>query len=744
MMNLKRIIASGLILFSLASAAQISGTVMGNENGKTIPLPGANVFWKGTSTGAITDANGRYSIEKVAGANTLVVTFVGYQHQSKIIISPSGTVNFTLEVGGEELGEVEVVGKVDATSLDIKRADLSFNIDDKELRKAACCNLSESFETNASVDVSFTDAVTGTKQIEMLGLAGKYALIQRENIPFARGLNTTTGLTFIPGTFVESIQLTKGLSSVLNGYESVTGQINVELYKPDSAPKLFLNAYGNQGGRMELNAISAFDVNDKLSTAFLVHGSNLILANDHNQDGFTDMPTGSQVNLSNRWYYNGKNGWEGQIGINAIRHTHKGGQLDYVNEADPADSLWGYDSKGDRIELFGKTGYVYEGHPFRSFGVIYSLSYQDVDMKFGDREYLAEQKTAYLNTIYQDIIGNKQNTYRTGISFLAEEVTENLLPHPVDGSLYYSVRTELVPGAYFEYAYEPTLNFTLVAGSRLDYNSYFNQIFFTPRLNMRYSITENTTFRIGGGRGQRTANIINENINVLASSRSLIFGNYEIQPEVGWNTGMSIDQDIEIGEKKIDFTIDAFYTWFENKLVTDLDFSALEAHIFNAQGSRSFSLLGQIDYELFEGLDLRLAYKYLDAQDPFLNGTDLSYLIPQHRAFWNVNYSPDDKWKIDATVNWFGRKRLPNTQSSPEIYQRPDWSDDFITVNMQINRVFEKGLELFIGSENLFDFRQTDPIINAENPNAPYFDSNFAWGPIFGRNIYAGLYYKLD
>ncbi len=230
---MKYLMIALLALAPVFGYAQISGTVSTFQNEKSSPLPGANVFWEGTTIGTTTDKDGKYALEKVAETNTLVVSFIGYKTQTKIVISRKGTMNFILLPEGSNLSEVDVVGRVDATMVDLKRADLTYKIDDKELRKAACCNLSESFETNASVDVTFTDAVTGTRQIEMLGLAGKYALIQRENIPFARGLNANMGLTYIPGPFVQGIQVTKGLSSVINGYESITGQINVDLYKPE-------------------------------------------------------------------------------------------------------------------------------------------------------------------------------------------------------------------------------------------------------------------------------------------------------------------------------------------------------------------------------------------------------------------------------------------------------------------------------------------------------------------------------
>lgn len=722
---------------------QISGTVKGYENEKLVPLPGANVFWKGTETGAVTDDEGNFQIEKDPASSTLVVSFIGYKPQEKVVISRKGTMNFNLVPEGSELNEVDVIGRVDATAVNIKAAEISYNIDDKELRKAACCNLSESFETNASVDVSFTDAVTGQKQIEMLGLAGKYALIQRENIPFARGLNASTGLTYIPGPFLQSIQLTKGLSSVLNGYESLTGQINVEFYKPETAPPLYLNVFGNQGGRMELNAISGFQVKDNLWSSVMAHASTIPFAQDGNDDAFADIPTGSQLNLTNRWHWqNTESGWEGQVGITAVHEAKEGGQIDYINEQNPASNTWGFDSEDQRIEVFGKNGYVFKNEPYRSFGFIYSLSHQNRDATFGRRQYDASQSTLYLNSIYQSIFGNTQHKYRTGISLLAEDVDEQL--QFTDDELYGHSRREIVPGTYFEYTYEPDLKFTLVAGIRADYNSYFDQVYFTPRLNLRYMLSDQTTFRIGGGRGQRTPNVLAENLSLLASGRVFDFQGVEkLRPEIGWNTGASWSQEIPVGKKDLKLNVDAFYTWFDTKLVADLDYSRTNVFFLQPQGSESFSVLSQLDYEIIDRLELRVAYKYLNSIDQFIGGEDLTYLIPRHRAFFNAAYATESNWKFDATLNWFGEKRLPSSEGAPKEWQRSSFSPDFFTVNLQVNKVFKNQLELFVGVDNLFDFRQKNPIVNAENPYSPYFDSNYVWGPIFGRNIYAGLYYTL-
>lgn len=719
--------------------AQISGTVYSYENGKTEPLPNANLFWKNSDKGVVADKDGKFTIEKEPGHTVLVASFIGYTRQEKVIISQQGKTDFILQPSDGELADVTVIGKAKATQIDNNMASLSYRIDDQELRKAACCNLSESFETNASVDVSFSDAITGTKQIEMLGLAGKYALIQRENIPYARGLNATSGLSFIPGPFIESIQLTKGLSSVLNGYESITGQINVEYFKPETAPKFYLNAFGNGGARSEINLLGTTRWNDNVGSTAMLHGSIIPFAQDRNDDNFADIPVSSQVNFTGRTHFRNEKGWEGQFGANLVQERKRGGTMAFAEENDP--NAWGFTSLENRAELFGKTGYIFEDDVNRSIGIIYSGSLHRKEATFGERNYKGEQQNVYLNTIFQDIIGNTSHTYRTGVSFLGEYVEENL-DSTLETSLYNSQRSEFVPGAYFEYTFSPDPKFTMVSGIRADYNTYFEQVYITPRLNIRYALTELTTFRLGGGRGQRTPNAISENLSILASSRSLDVAN-EILPEIGWNAGFSWDQYLPLGEKQLHLTTDAFYTWFDNKLITDLDVNPRQAYIYNREGSRFFSLLSQIDYEWFKGFESRLAYKYLSAQEQFINGFNQSYSTPRHRAFLNLSYATQSEWKFDATLNWFGEMRLPNSKLSPVEFQRPAWAPSFFTVSTQINKQL-KGWEFFVGADNLLNFKQDNPIVNAENPGAAYFDSNFVWGPIFGRMIYAGLYYQLD
>lgn len=747
-MNLKTILSALFILGANPLWSQISGHVYLYENGKQVPASFAEVYWEGTTVGTTTNEEGFFEIQKVNGHNTLIAQFTGYEPMSKIMISRKGTTNFVLIPISTELNDVTVTGESLATQVNAKAAGLHFEMDSKELRKAACCNLSESFETNASIDVSFSDGITGTKQIEMLGLSGKYALIQRENIPFARGLNAQNGLSYVPGPFIESIQVTKGLSSVLNGYESITGQINVEYFKPETAPQLLLNVFGNTGGRNEINLMvrdSWKDVSEAHNLT-LLHFSSVPFAQDRNNDGFADISNGRQLNLMNRTHYHIGDNWEGQFGILLIDDLRQGGQLNYLENTE--SNFWGFSNSERRLEVFGKTGYLFPNKELRSLGIIYRGSLQSRNASYGYRETDFQENSFYLNTILHDFIGSLEHQFKTGISLQIDDVSEALNyvspilnPNSVVTNLYEHSRQEIVPGAYFEYSFEPHDNFSLVAGLRADYNSYFEKAYASPRLQMRYKLNRNTTFRLSGGRGLRSPNRLAENSSILASSRDLVFWDRYFSPEIAWNSGFSWNQNLVFGETLIRWNTDVFFTWFEQKMVTDLDFDPRKAFILSREGSNSISMLSQMDYTYKDKLDLRLAYKYLRSQDRFFDGLALAYQVPLHRAFFNVGYAISESFKLDATLNWFGSKRLPSTVKSPEAFKQAAESPDYFTVNSQVNYTYKK-FEFFVGADNLFDFRQEQPIVNADNPWTPYFDSNFIWGPIFGRNIYAGLYYS--
>ena len=642
-----------------------------------------------------------------------------------------------------ELEEVQIRHRKKSTTISTLDPLKTETMGESELLKAACCNLSESFETNPSVDVSFTDAVTGTRQIQLLGLAGPYSQITRENIPHIRGLAAIHGMSLVPGAWIESIQLNKGAGTVINGFESIAGQINVELRKPENADRVFLNLYANEGGRLEANANFAHKFkNGKWSTGLLLHGKNASIRQDRNSDGFLDNPLGTHLIALSRWKYIGPDGLRIQLGLKASHMDKLGGQVDFVPEDRLHSNIWGMKLDLQRLEGWAKIGKVFADKPWQSLGLQLSGSNHVQESYFGSNEYQAEQQSLYANFLFQSIIDNTNHSFRTGASLQYDYYQELLNGNPYN-------RKEIVPGAYFEYTYNFLTRFGLVAGLRGDYHNLFGP-FVTPRFHMRYALTEKTILRASAGRGQRTASIISENNGLLASSRQwLIQGEdpdkpYGLEPEVAWNFGLNLTQYFRLDYRDGRLSVDFYQTHFQNQIVVDLDQNPQQVVFYNLDGtSYSNSFQAQLDYELIKRLDFRLAYRWYDVKTTYGETLLEKPLISSHRAFLNLAYQTRDYWKFDYTFNWQGSKRLPFTGSNPEAYQLAERSPAFILMNAQISKTWREKLELYAGVENLLNFRQTNPILSSDQPFGPYFDSTLIWGPIFGRNIYLGLRYKI-
>ncbi|HET9053937.1 MAG TPA: TonB-dependent receptor, partial [Cyclobacteriaceae bacterium] len=630
---------------------------------------------------------------------------------------------------------------------------------EKELFKAACCNLSESFETNPSVDVAFTDAITGTRQIQMLGLAGSNTLVVVENMPGVRGLASSQGIQFIPGTWINSIEVTKGVGSVVNGYESIAGQINVELKKPETSEKLYLNGYINQSARSELNLNYTVHTGSKWATTFLVHGSTRPFEMDENDDSFLDFPTGSQINFINRWVYNSGKGMLGQFGVKVLTDGKQGGQTDFDPDEDKFTvNRYGFEINTKRYEAWGKLGYQFKNKPYQSAGLQMSVVHHDHESYYGFNEHNGKEQTFYSNLIYQSIIGNTQHKFKTGLSFLYDHYDENL--HIENGLEYDGVampdgmafiRKEIVPGAFFEYLYDDLEKLSLIAGVRVDQHNLFGTLF-TPRLHLKYNLTPVTSVRASVGKGTRIANVITENSGVLASARSMVFSDLQsskafgFRPDVAWNYGLSLSQDFTLDYRSGSVQVDYYYTDFKNQVVTDLDNTAREVRFMGLNGtSDSHSLQFQVDYELVRRFDLRLAYRWLDVRTSYTGGVLQKPLISRHRAFANLAYETKSGWMFDYTVQWLGKQRLPATAENSAANQRGEYADDYVLMNAQITKDIGAKWSVYLGVENITDFKLKNPIVDAANPLLPgsQFDTSMVWGPIFGRMAYAGFRFRI-
>src|SRR5258706_199361 len=723
---------------AMLNAQSITGTVLEKDSaGKEIPVPFANVYEVGAKSGTQANEAGKFSFSLPGLPAKIVASSVGY-------------VNDTIQI--TEIKELKIFLRKGATieeiTVESKRQSLGFStvkpinvemLTGKELLKAACCNLSESFETNPTVNVSYTDAITGAKEIRMLGLAGIYSQLLTENIPMSRGLASSFGLTFIPGPWIESIQVTKGTGSVVNGFESTTGQINVELKKPETAEKFYVNLYEASTLNTELNMYHSKKLNKKWSEMLFVHGNLMEKKWDANNDGFIDLPLTRQLSIANRWRYDSGKRLESQLGMKLLLDERSGGQVSFDEARDKGTTnAFGTGISTTRYEVYATAGLVFPEKPEKSSGSMYSFVYHNQDAFFGLKNYDATQKNFYANLIFQNTLGNKNHAYKTGLSLQADLLHENFTQNSV------SVRsdtTEITPGIFYEYTLNAKDKFTAVTGLRADYHNGYGW-FVVPRLHAKYNFTPDLILRVSGGRSFRRPDPVADNISVLASSRNILFTE-NIEPEIAWNYGANVTAIFHLFGLETTLNTDYYRTFFVNQFIADSYSDSLNILFYNLDGeSFSNSFQTTLNLELAEGVTLRLAYKNDDVRSTYNGKLQSKPLVAMHKALANVAWEPNIKWKFDYTLLWEGKKKLAYSSAAGNENVPPAESPEFVTMNAQVTRVFKKW-EIYAGAENLTGFTQDNPIISPENPFGNTFDATNIWGPIMGRKIYAGIRYSI-
>ena len=648
----------------------------------------------------------------------------------------------------EKLGEVKVIKKQKGIQKSFTVTGNTTLITSKELLKAACCNLAESFETNPSIDVSFSDALTGTKQIKMLGLTSPYLMITEENIPSVRGASQAYGLSFTPGTWVESIQITKGAGSVVNGYECISGQINTELIKPINDIPFFLNAYGSSDSRFELNGHFNKKISDKWSSSLFLHGNARVAKTDMNDDGFLDNPLAKQINILNRYqYYNPEKGWVSFINFRYMNDKKQTGELDFKPDKDKGTTnYWGSEINTERLDVSTKVGYVFKDLPYQSIGFQNAFDSHNQRSYFGLNQYNIKQSSYYSNLIFNSIISNTMNKFAAGLNFTYDKYQEFVNINDFS-------RIDNSVGAFFEYTYDNADNFSIILGGRIDNHNRLGT-FLTPRLHMRYNPWEKGVLRFSAGRGKRSANIFAENQQLFASSRTfdILDANgkiYGLNPEIAWNYGVSFSQKFMLFGKSADVGFDFYSTNFQNQVVVDVLQSPQQVLFYNLKGkSVANSLQLEFNYEILNHFNFRSAYKFYDVRTDYVSGNYQKPLQAKHRFFGNLEYETNigekgKQWKFDYTFNWIGKQQLPNTASNPINDRLPEFSPSYSLMNAQVTRTFSSTFEMYAGGENFGNYTQKKAILGSENPFGSTFDTSIVYGPVFGQMYYAGLRFKI-
>jgi outer membrane receptor for ferrienterochelin and colicins len=739
----------GLCASTTLKAQSLLGLVVDHE--KT-PLVGASLIWQGTNIGTTTDDQGYFTLNKIDATNMLVINYVGYQSDTLEITEEDKEILIILSLG-VAVEEIQITAtQRDNFSSLIQTMNIE-TIGSGELKKAACCNLSESFETNGTVNVSYTDAVTGVKEIEMLGLRGIYTRMMVENRPSMRGLGYPFGLEFIPGTWVSNISIIKGAGNVVNGNEGIAGTMNVELIKPcDDADRFFVNGFFNRYGRSELNVHLNTKLSKKWHIGTLLHGANFNNPIDHNSDGFIDMPIKQTLNGMLRAFYPGEK-WSGQFNVHALTYDISGGQIDY----ETAPNRYGFELNTDRVEVFGKMGYIGFANPFASLGFITNLTWHENDGFFGLKQYDATQRSLYSTAIYQNIFATADHNYKLGVSYTLDEYVEMF--DNVDYSL-----TESVIGGFFEYSYnkpkepENPRTWAVVAGLRADYHNLYG-VQIAPRLNFKYNFDDETVMRVSAGRGYRSARVLAENISVLTSAKTITLLE-PLQAEEAWNVGANFTKSTKLFDRELDLSIDLYSTQFVNQIVVDRESEELAIQLYNLKGrSYSNSFLTTVIYDLFDFLEIKLAYKLNDVKVTFEDELLQAPLVAKHRGLVTLDAtSPDKSWKMNLTVQIVGPQRMPkllghenhNTTTHGELtdYQLSGITPTYATVNTQATKIINQKWDIYLGVENLTNYTQHRPIIGAtdpfhQDPASPVFDASQIYGPIMGTIIYTGFRYTL-
>ncbi|OQX99927.1 MAG: hypothetical protein B6I24_01375 [Bacteroidetes bacterium 4572_128] len=734
------LILSLILIFQTISFSQknfLRGKVYSNSEKKEVSLPFVNLYWAGTTEGVVSDENGNFRIKKISQDSDLklVASFIAYENDTFLIKKNETFVKIYLK-SIKELDGIIVRERIGGSYVSKISPIQTEKITIAGLQKLPCCNLAGSFENNASIDMVYSDAVSGAKQIEMLGLSGVYSQILMENMPAVRGLATTYGLAYIPGSWMESIQVSKGTSSVINGYESTTGQINVEFKKPENSEKLFLNSYVNHMGQVEGNLNSSYKFNDKLSTMIFLHAENSNEKNDRNKDGFLDMPKMSQFNFINRWKIKGIFGGKAntQFGVKILQEKRDGGQVDFDKSKDfGTTNNYGIGIETKRYEMFGKMGFLIN-HSM-SIGSMISLTRHEQNSFFGLNNYDGKENSLYSNIIFRKKMIENHNL-NFGASYIFDNYNENY-----NDSIF--LRKESIFGVFGEYNYDLHSIFSLIIGLRADLNSEYGT-FITPRIHTKYNIDENTIIRASAGRAYRTANIFAENIALLASSKDLIFEE-ELEEEVSWNFGVSLTKDFHIGTKEpLIFLVDFYHTRFENQVIVDLDKDISKVYFYNLKGeSYSNSFQTELRYKFFKSFEIGTAFRWNDVKITSNGKLHDKNFTNNYKGLITFSYSTRfDKWNFDLTSQFNGKSRLPNTENLEEKYQTDNFSPSYNIFHMQITRKF-KYWDIYVGAENLTDFRQKKTIIAADKPFGDNFDTSIIWGPLVGRIIYIGLRFTI-
>ena len=643
------------------------------------------------------------------------------------------------------------------------------------LCKMACCNLAESFENSASVTVGYSDAVTGARQIRLLGLSGIYTQMLDETRPVMRGLSAPFGLSYVPGQWLESIQIAKGSSSVINGVECLTGQINMEHRKPTDEKPLFINGAVMSDTKMDLNVASSLQMGYKWSTVILGHVSGNIAPHDMDGDGFLDEPKQLQFNLSNRWLYQADNGVQVRFGVRAIQDSRLGGQM--LKDADgkhvfydrktysltPAAGTvdpWGSDILNRSMNAYVKVGVPLNEDNSQNIALIADYNFQNMDSYFGSTEYLADQHSAFANLLYQNVI-NDSHRFTLGLNGTFDRFNEDfrraIWLSTGENVADFNGPTDLAnAGVFGEYTYHYGDEFSAIAGLRGD---WFNHVTggaarfrVSPRVTLKYMPIDEIVIRANGGRGLRYSTPLVDNIGVFSTGKQYVGAYNDHILEDAWTFGGNVTYYMPFGASSNTYlSFDYFRTQFTQQMVVDYEMDPTQICFYALNGNRSYTDNYQLDFSVdpVERFNITATFRYTNAKIELAGkGLVEKPMTSRFKGVLNLQYATNlNKWIFDFTASLNGSCRVYDfmeslTDKDGNLLYKNGRTPVYPLLYAQVTRRF-KGWDVYLGAENLTNFRQQNAIIGASNPRQPSFDASRIWGPLMGIKAHIGFRFTL-
>ncbi|NOT36636.1 MAG: TonB-dependent receptor [Saprospiraceae bacterium] len=729
-----------LFLNSLIYSQIVTGTVVDSKNQG---LEGVMVFFLNTTVGTRTLKDGSFVIEKPNNENRLVIRYLGFKEDT-LILKDDQTQLFLQLKEGVDLQDVTITGTRSSHSFSLLNPQNVETLTSKEFRKAACCSLAESFQTSNTVDLAYSNAVVGNREIQFLGLRGMYTQQLVENRPVFTGILNTFGYDFIPGTWLDQINIQKGASSALHGAQSMTGAINTGLKKPDLDYPVYVNGYADYHGRFEGNLHLNKSWSDFDHSGIYLHASRHSGFRDHNKDGFFDDAKNNLLNgmIKNTFF---GTSWEGMVNAQALHNTRSGGE---VND----QGKYSFQQTITHTNLSGNLGYVGFENPSQSTGSIYDLAFSELYGSFGtEHQFSNKEKRGLIQFIYSHAFSDDKHKITVGPALTYNEAHEKLTGLNNFDHHY----KEITPGIFADYDIkfgemecDDLKRWIISTSHRLEYIKS-SKLFWTPRASLRYNIDEEWTTRLSIGRGYRFFRLVSDQLSLLTTNRMWIINDLP-EYESSWNYGLNLVGKPTIFNKAAELNFDFYVTRFEEQLVLDLDadIPTRPLAIFSSLNgdSRAVVLSGTFSYPITNQITAKTGLRYQDTKQTNSTGFRDQVMIPKWRGLLSIDFeSTDKKWLCNFATHYIGKMRLPDKTYYPGdlIHDHREYSKPYFHLQAQANYTYQLW-EFYVGCENITNYTQHQAIIDPLNSSGPFFNASEIYAPINGIKPYIGFKYRIE